>query len=118
MRRRQLPWMTAVALLVAAAVAQAGTPAQWTLTRAEWSGVTQAAQVIHIKPLRAAVTALDKQPGAKLIVEHNGGEDAVFWAANLEGWLVALGVPSARIVDRTTAIAPDRITLRLQSATE
>lgn len=88
----------------------------WVLTRAEWSGVTDGAQVVAIAPLRAAVNALDKHPGARLVVLHNGGEDGLFWASDLEGWLVSLGVPSSRIVDRIGAIRPGRIRLRIASS--
>lgn len=95
------------------AVAQAAGTGAWTLTRAEWSGVTDGAQVVAIAPLRAAVNALDKHRDARLVVLHNGGEDGLFWASDLEGWLVSLGVPSSRIDDRIGAIKPGRIRLQL-----
>ena len=86
----------------------------WVLTQAQWSGVTQASQVVAIAPLRQAVKALGAQPGSRLLVVHNGGEDGLFWASNLEGWLVSLGVPTSRIVDRIGAIKPGRIRLRIE----
>lgn len=91
----------------------ASTP-QWTLTQAQWSGVTTAAQVVGLKPVHAAMAAFDAAPGSRLVVIHNGGEDGLFWAANLKGWLVALGVPSSRIVDRIAAISPDKIRLQVE----
>ena len=94
-------------------LAQAAGTGTWTLTRAEWSGVTNGQQVVAIAPLRAAVNALDKHRGDRLVVLHNGGEDGLFWASDLEGWLVSLGVPSSRIVDRIGAIKPGRIRLQL-----
>lgn len=90
--------------------------AQWTLTQAQWSGVTTAAQVIELRPVHAAVAAFDAAPGSRLVVIHNGGEDGLFWAADLKGWLVALGVPTSRIVDRIEAIAPDKIRLEVEPA--
>lgn len=98
-----------------AAAAEAAGARQWTLTQGQWSGVTTAAQVVRVAPLRAAVEALDAEPGSRLVVIHNGGEDGLFWAADLKGWLVALGVPSSRIVDRIGAIPPGSIHLRLQA---
>lgn len=100
--------------LALAGVAEAAGARQWTLTQGQWSGVTSAAQVVRIAPLRAAVEALDAEPGSRLVVIHNGGEDGLFWAADLKGWLVALGVPTARIVDRIGVLPPGRIHLRLQ----
>jgi hypothetical protein len=96
--------------------AQAADNGGWMLTQAQWSGVTQASQVAAITPLRQAVKALDAQPGARLVVVHNGGEDGLFWASNLEGWLVSLGVPTDRIVDRIGAIKPGRIRLQIEPA--
>ncbi|MGA7964590.1 MAG: hypothetical protein WCB49_01580 [Gammaproteobacteria bacterium] len=95
--------------------AEAASTTQWTLTQAQWSGVTSAEQVIEVKPLRAAIAAFDATSGVRLVVIHNGGEDGLFWAADLKGWLVALGVPSARIVDRIGAIPPGRIRLQIEA---
>lgn len=102
-----------LAALAAGAAAQAAPARQWTLTRAQWAGGTSAAQIVAIAPLRAAVRALDAHPGARIAVVHNGGEDGIFWASDLEGWLVALGVPAARIVDRTGALPAGRLRLEL-----
>lgn len=105
-----------VATLVLACTFAAGAQEsrQWTLTRAQWSGVTSAEQVVDLPPLHAAMKAFDAAPGSRLVVIHNGGEDGLFWAADLKGWLVALGIPSARIVDRTGALPPDRIRLQVE----
>lgn len=108
--------LAALSLLLCCSAAPAAPAGPWTLTQAEWSGVTGAAQVVAIKPLRAAVSALDATPGARLVVVHNGGEDGLFWASELEGWLVSLGVPSERIVDRIGAIEAGRIRLRIEPA--
>lgn len=110
-----MKWLTAFVLALGIGTcAKAASAAQWTLTRAQWSGVTSVAQVVEVEPLRAAIAAFDATPGSRLVVIHNGGEDGLFWAANLKGWLVALGVPSARIVDRIEAISPDKIRLQVE----
>lgn len=106
------------ALMAGAASASAAqTPVQsWTLTRAQWAGVQGAGGVVALAPVRAAVAALGTAPDARIAVIHNGGEDAVFWASDLEGWLVALGVPSTRIDDRTAAVSPAELRLRVEPA--
>lgn len=106
------------ALLLAAvsAAAGAGAPQSWTLTRAQWAGADRAARVVALAPVRAAVAALSAAPGARLAVIHSGSEDAVFWASDLEGWLIALGVPSARIDDTTAAVPANELRLRVRSA--
>jgi hypothetical protein len=103
-------------LAVWCVAARAAGNGPWVLTQAQWSGVTRAAQVVSLDPLRRAIQAFDAQPGAHLVVVHNGGEDGLFWASDLEGWLVALGVPTDRIVDRIGAIKPGRIQLRIEPA--
>lgn len=102
-----------LAALAAGVAAQASPAPQWTLTRAQWAGGIAAGQIVAIAPLRAAVRALDGHPAARLAVVHNGGEDGIFWASDLEGWLVALGVPAARIVDRTGAVPTGQLRLEL-----
>lgn len=102
-----------LAALAGTSAAHGRSPRQWTMTRAQWAGGSDAAHIVAIAPLRAAVKALDAHPGARLAVVHNGGEDGVFWASDLEGWLVALGVPAAKIVDRTGAVPTSELRLEL-----
>lgn len=108
--------LVSVLMTVWCAYAWAGGNGPWILTEAQWSGVTQASQVVAIAPLRQAISAFDAQPGARLVVVHNGGEDGLFWASNLEGWLISLGVPTNRIIDRIGAIKPGRIRLQIEPA--
>jgi|GEM_PF-1192126 len=108
-----------VAAFAAAALAMplaaAASPQSWTLTRAEWAGAGSASRVLSLPPLRAAIKALDSHTGARLAVVHNGGEDGVFWASQLEGWLVSLGVPHKRLVDRAGAVRAGRLRLELET---
>lgn len=104
-----------VATVLAAPMAVAAAPQNWTLTRAEWAGADSASRVVALSPLRAAMKALDSHPGARLAVVHNGGEDGVFWASQLEGWLVSLGVPHKRLVDRSGAVRTGQLRLELET---
>lgn len=96
-------------------LAAAAAPQSWTLTRAEWAGASSASRVVSLPPLRAAVKALDSHPGARLAVVHNGGEDGIFWASQLEGWLVSLGVPHKRLLDRAGGVRAGQLRLELES---
>lgn len=91
-------------------------PQSWTLTRTQWAGVQSPRQIVALDPVRNAVNALAADPGARLAVVHNGGEDGVFWASDLEGWLISLGVPAARIEDRAGAVAPGELHLELETS--
>lgn len=105
----------ALAILVAAASAAAAPPVShtWTLTRAEWAGPRSAERVIALAPVRAAVKALAAAPRSRLLIAHNGGEDGLFWASDLKGWLIALGVPGKRIVNRSAGVPSNEIRLQL-----
>ncbi|MGH8225460.1 MAG: hypothetical protein ACRER1_04830 [Gammaproteobacteria bacterium] len=106
--------MRTLALTVLMLCASAAAASQtWVLTRAEWAGPLNAQRVIALAPVRSAVHALDAASGSRILVAHNGGEEGLFWASNLEGWLVALGVPAARIVDRSAGVPPNEIHLEL-----
>ncbi len=108
--------MAAVAVFLLASTyggAAAAATRSWTVTREQWGSPQEAGQVIAIRALRSAVQSLDKVPGARLAVIHNGGEDGIFWASRVEGWLVSLGVPAARIVDSTGAVSSNELRLEL-----
>lgn len=110
--------LLALSILLATLTGAAGAlgapaPHQWTLTRAQWAGGADAAQIVAISPLRSALHALDANAGTKLVVVHNGGEDGIFWASDLEGWLIALGVPAKRIFDRAGAVPVDQMRLEV-----
>ena len=112
--KRPVSVIVLVAALACVCDAGAASVQQWTITQAQWSGVVTAGQVVALAPLRAAIRVFDATPGARLVVIHNGGENGLFWTADLTGWLVALGVPSTRIVERTAAIPPTEIRLRVE----
>lgn len=101
-----------LALAAVPAFAAPGAPS-WVLTLSEWSGPKTGERILGMKPLRAVVQALDATPQARLEVMHNGGESGVFWAVQIKGWLVSLGVSGSRIVLRTGAIGPDRVRILL-----
>lgn len=95
------------------AIAAGAVANSWRLTLAEWSGPKTASRVLKMKPIRAAVQALDKSPGARLELLHNGGDTGVFWAADLKGWLISLGIPGSRILVHTGGQTPGVLKIEL-----
>lgn len=63
----------------------------------DWSRPRSADMVMGLAPVRAAVEAWSAEPDRQIVIIHAGGEAGTLWARELHDWLVALGVPSARI---------------------
>ncbi|WJW74873.1 hypothetical protein QVG61_10230 [Thiohalobacter sp. IOR34] len=78
-------------------VSSVADPLSFSLSAEVWARPRQGEALVRIEPLRQAVAALDAEPGRRLLLHHPGGEEGGLWAHQLRGWLVALGVPSARI---------------------
>lgn len=93
-------------LLLSCALPAVAADNSWVLSADTWNQPRSAAMVIQLPPVRAAVAAWAQAPEArKLILLHAGGEAGSLWAQELQGWLVALGVPADRIESRPGAKA-------------
>lgn len=62
-----------------------------------WSRPRSAETLLELPSLREAVAALQGRGERRLTIHHPQGEQGEFWASELRDWLVALGIPSARI---------------------
>ena len=62
-----------------------------------WSRPRSAETLIGMVPLREAVRSLQADESRRLAIRHPEGEQGELWAAELRDWLVALGIPSARL---------------------
>ena len=84
-----------ILLLLAAAPLQAAAQEPVSLGGEVWAQ-PRPGEVLRGHPaLRRLVTGLG--PGDGLRIRHPEGEEGSVWAGRLRGWLVTLGVPSARI---------------------
>ncbi len=95
MRPQRLAAALCVAVALTASGAQAG--AQWRLDEATWVQPRSAETVLRMEAVAAAVRAWHRASSAVLVIRYPGGEAGTLWAAQLHDWLVALGIPSARI---------------------
>lgn len=84
------------------------------LKAAAWADVTSAADVIELAPVRHAVSRWDRAPTDLLVIDHNGNENGIFWASELKGWLIALGIPKNAIRTRAAAISGNELQIELQ----
>ncbi len=72
-----------------------------------------AGALLALAPLRAAVARLARADDRVLEIFYPGGEEGALRAARLEGWLVALGVPSTRMVVLPGGVEAGYIGLRV-----
>ncbi|MFN2348700.1 MAG: hypothetical protein ABR558_03870 [Thioalkalivibrio sp.] len=62
-----------------------------------WSRPRTAEGLVQLAPLRETVAALQADSRRTLLIRSPEGEQGELWASELRDWMVALGIPSARI---------------------
>lgn len=116
---RWLSWLTALALAIPAAAGAAPVDevagpvdptaaiadkpagpiaAPMRITAVDWARPRSGQSLVRLPGLSAALHGLEVSPGARLRIRHPGGEAGVLWAEELRAWLIALGLPAARLV--------------------
>jgi len=70
---------------------------RYAISADEWARPHDGRSVVAMAPLARAVRALSARPASVLAIRYPGGEQGSLWAHQLRIWLIALGVPSARI---------------------
>jgi hypothetical protein len=110
------PMTRVIALLLllygAVAVAAADSPLQ--ITAAEWAQPHSGQWLLRQPALVEAVHQLQAKHGAVLEIRYPGGDDGSLWARELQAWLVALGIESARIRLLPGSDAADLLQLRVR----
>lgn len=79
-----------------------------------WSRPRSAESLIALAPLRETVAALQASADRRLQIRHPQDEQGELWASELRDWLVALGIPSARIELRADPGVIERVDLLVQ----
>jgi hypothetical protein len=108
--------MTTRALVVVCALLILTSPAsaEELLRALDWPAVRTGESVRQLPALRNSIAVLGEQPGARIFVRHPGGEAGQAWALEVREWLVALSVPTARIVLEPGSGVSDAITLEVK----
>lgn len=102
-----------VALLLGTALARAETVCE--VTAEEWSRPRSAAMVVALPGVRECVARWQEDPRQRLVIVHAAGEEGALWASELRDWLVALGVPGARVSARAVGSDGGRVLLRIEA---
>ncbi|NIV21427.1 MAG: hypothetical protein GWN54_12820 [Gammaproteobacteria bacterium] len=82
---------------LACAFSAAASDYQWIVPADEWARPRDGARVVSLAPLRDSAVEWMREPDQRLVIRYPGGEEGVLWAGELRDWLVALGIPSARV---------------------
>lgn len=99
-------------IVMAMPVAAADTP--MTITASEWAQPRSGETLLRHPALSHAVQQLQANGNAVLEIHYPGGDSGSLWARELQAWLVALGVESARIRLVPGSDAPDQLQLRIR----
>jgi hypothetical protein len=86
---------TGVALAWLLTTAVAG--ADQAVTAEQWASPRHGESLVALVPLRGIMQELSGDPQARLVIRRPDGETGLLWAEELQSWLVALGLSSARI---------------------
>lgn len=87
---------------------------QWQLSADEWAQPRSGLRVAQMTAVRDAVQQLLANEASMLLIRYPGGETGSLWAEELRDWLVALGVPSARLGIEPGSAQEEAIDLILQ----
>lgn len=108
--------LTTLALLLATAGARADTACE--VTAEEWSRPRSAEMVVALPGVRDCIARWNGDPRQRLVIVHAAGEEGALWASELRDWLVALGVPGARLQLRAVGADAERVLLRIEAPVE
>jgi len=97
---------------VIAAGAQAA-PEQDVLTAEQWERGRSGDTILQLSAVRSVVDDWLSDTGRLIEIRYPGGEEGEFWVHELADWLVALGIPTDRLVMTPGSGAGDVIDFHL-----
>ncbi len=84
------------------------------ITAEQWARPRSGDSVVKLPGLAALVEAVERDATSRLVVRFAGGDEGSLWAEELRSWLVALGLPSARIQLEPSLPQSDKLQLELR----
>ena len=86
---------------------------EWIIKAEQWELVRDGESILALPALNAVVNNWLKEKDKLIEIQYPGGEEGEFWVHQLIDWLVALGIPSDRMVTVRGSGADDIIRLNL-----
>jgi hypothetical protein len=96
----------------------AGTAAERTVARADWSAPATVEAAARRPALNGVLAAYLGERGQWVRIAHGGDTRGSAWAAEVRGWLVALGIPGQRIRMDPGMASPDQLVLDVHAEGE
>jgi len=81
----------------------------------QWAHPRSGATITQWPALDRLIESFDRQPRGYFVIHHAGGDEGILWAEEFRSWLVALGIPSARIRLEPDMGEHDRIKLEISN---
>lgn len=86
-----------------------------TIAAEQWARPRSGRSVAAFPGLAAFVAQLERAPDKRLALRFASGDETALWAEELRAWLVALGLPSARLaLEPGSSSDTDRLLLELR----
>ncbi len=85
-----------------------------TITAEQWARPRSGDSIVKLPGLGALVETVERDAASHLVIRFAGGDEGSLWAEELRSWLVALGLPSARVMLEPGLPQPDRLLLELR----
>ncbi|UCH53351.1 MAG: hypothetical protein JSW09_00630 [Pseudomonadota bacterium] len=85
-----------------------------TFTPEEWSRLQRAST--ESSKMKDVLAALERTPDGRVVVRHASGDRGARWAEALRDWLVARGLPSARIELKPADFESERLEVDVGAA--
>jgi len=114
---RRLARCLALCLALGLALGAAPAGAQYALDYETWARPRSAAAVLAMPAVeRLMRDFLRAAAGSRVELRYPGGAEGSLWAGELRDWLVALGLPAARIDTVSGSPRGDQLELTIRSA--
>ena len=108
--RRFIPPLVAVTLLALSLTAVAR---EYSIDAEEWARPRSGEMLLSLSAVTQLMHDFEGAPNAGIEIRYPGGEMGLLWAEELQAWLVALGVPSTRIVSTPGSSGEDKVDMVL-----
>ena len=83
------------------------------ITAAQWAQPRHGEWLLQQDSVAAVMRSLQQHPEGRVQIRYPGGDQGAWWAEEVQAWLVAMGLPSYRIVRVPGSTESDRLQLQL-----
>ena len=86
------------------------------IDRTQWPEQRNSAAVLAVTQINAILSQFDEVQAHRIIIRYPGGDLGNAWALEVRDWLVALGMPSERVILEPGSGGSGQLILLLEKA--